>query len=102
MYAFREKFGARKKWVEHTHKLFREELRLNTLGRWSDGQVFKEHGKPMPYTIGLSIMGSFAAKKNLNKPGYGSTHLKGDVLPVLLYRPPWWMRCCTSWVRSTD
>ena len=36
----------------------------------------------MPYTINLRIIGTYAREKGLYMPSYGSTNLKGDVLPV--------------------
>jgi hypothetical protein len=81
LYAFQVKFGSRQKWVEGTHDLF-QKLGFNTLGNWSAGSLFKEGGRPMPYTVSMSIIGSYARKKNLYMPSYGSTNLKGDVLPV--------------------
>lgn len=80
-YAFAAKFGSQQKWVEETDDLLRK-LGFNTLGNWSDGALFKKAGRPMPYTVGMSIIGNYAKAKNLYVPSYGSTNLKGDVLPV--------------------
>ncbi len=80
---FKEKFKSKKVWAEQTHSLLQDDLHFNTLGCWSSGGLlFKEFGHPMPYTIHISIMGSFAKKHHLYQPSYGSTNLTGDVLPV--------------------
>jgi len=82
VYAFKEKFVSRESWVDHTFELLTEELHFNTLGRWSAPELFRQYGKPMPYAVGLNIIGNFARKHGLYEPSYGSTNLKGDVLPV--------------------
>lgn len=82
IFAFQELYASRKEWTAQTHDLLTGQLYFNSLGRWSDYDLFKEHGRPIPYAIGLSVMGSFAQKKGLHEASYGSTNMKNDVLPV--------------------
>jgi hypothetical protein len=81
--AFERKFGNEQEWVVETRKLLMDECHFNSLGNWShEWRILKEMGQPVPYTVSLDVMLSFAKKKNLYEASYGSTNMEGDVLPV--------------------
>lgn len=81
-HAFSAKFGSIETWAQQTHTLLADEMGFNTIGRWSSAKTFHQAETPMPYTVGLAIIGNYAREKGLLRPSYGSTELHGDVLPV--------------------
>jgi hypothetical protein len=82
IYHFRERFEGVEKWTQETYQVLRGDLHFNTIGRWSMPELFHRQGLPVSYVVGMDILGSFASAKGKHVTAYGSTELKGNIIPV--------------------
>jgi hypothetical protein len=82
-FAFAQTFGTETEWARQTREQLVDSYHFNSLGNWSGGwSIMQAIGEPMPYTVQLGIIQSFAKKKGLYLPSYGATNLVGDVIPA--------------------
>ena len=72
------KFTTKETWAEATAELLREHG-FNTLGRWSEWELFRQLDKPMAYCGKLSMMSSY---KNVRDPKRGERGYPHQTMPV--------------------
>ena len=79
--AFAKRFGTPEQWAKETEQLFKR-LGFTGLGCWSDYELFKQAGTPMPYVRRWNMIASYAKSLNLTHAKYGHTGFNNEVLPV--------------------
>ena len=68
-------------WTAETVDLLRD-LGVNSLGRWSEDDVFKETGHRVPYVTSLHFMASFGESLGVTYEKYGHRGYRDNVIPV--------------------
>lgn len=81
--AVKDKFGTPALWAERTATLLRESG-FNTLGRWSDAELFRKSPAPLAYTSTLSFMASYDKQRPKTN---GASHYPERTIPV--FDPEW-------------
>lgn len=80
--SFAKTFASRTDWAQKTHAQLIDRLEFNSLGCWSDEQVFRQAKKEVPYVLRWNLLASYAKKQKMTYQKYGNTGFDGDVLPV--------------------
>lgn len=80
--SFKLEFSDKDQWAKKTSALLREELKFNTLGCWSDWELFKQADCPMPYVRRLNMIATYASQRGTTHYQYGHTGFDNDVIPV--------------------
>ena len=68
-------------WAADTVELLHD-LGVNSLGRWSESEVFKKTGHRVPYVTSLHFMASFGESLGVTYEKYGHRGYQDNIIPV--------------------
>lgn len=80
--SFAKNFASKTDWAQKTHAQLVDRLEFNSLGCWSDAQVFRQAKTEVPYVLTWNLLASYAKKQKMTYKKYGHTGFQDDVLPV--------------------
>ena len=68
-------------WTAETVEMLRD-LRVNSLGRWSEDKVFRDTGARVPYVTSLQFMAAFGESLKVTHDKYGHRGYRDNCIPV--------------------
>ena len=80
--SFGRLFGSEDRWASATLDFLRA-YRFNGIGGWSDTDTLRRSGKPLPYTMSLSLAARFGHRLGIAHQQPGHTGFTGDCIPSL-------------------
>lgn len=79
--AFAEKFGDDRSWAIETTRLLKD-LHFNGTGGWTDHELLRQSGKPLPYVVRMALMSGFGKKLGVTHAVPGHTGFELECIPV--------------------